>query len=67
MEGDHWLVVTWNLGLDHWKEVLEWVLYEVDLDIDWVKQIRVNYAEYLKMMTDLDVPASELDIEKIKL
>lgn len=66
VKDDHWLVETWKLGLDHRKEVLERVLHEVELDIDWVKEMRVDYAEYLKMMTDLDVPASELDAEKLK-
>lgn len=57
---------TWKLGLDHWKEIFERVLHELEQDIDWVKEIRVAYEEYLKLMTYFDMSAIELDLEKIK-
>lgn len=42
------------------------MLHEVELDIDWVKEIRVACEEYLRLMTDFGVIAIELDPEKIK-
>lgn len=67
VKDDHWLVETWKLGLDHRKEVLEWVVHELELYIDWVKEIRADYVEYLKMISNLNVPTRELDAKKLKL
>lgn len=67
VEGDHWLMETWKLGLYHRKEVLERLFHEVELDIDWAKEIRVVCEEYPRLMTEFDSPIVELDPEKIKL
>lgn len=60
---DHWLVEAWNMGLDH---IIEWVLHEVELDIDWAKEIRMACAKYLKLMIDFDMPSIEMDPKKIR-
>lgn len=39
VKGDHWIVETWKLSLDHRKEVLEKVLHKVELEIDWIKEV----------------------------
>lgn len=54
------------MGLDHKKEILEWVIHEVELYIDWAKEIRTTCGEYLKLMTDYDMSVVELDQEKIR-
>lgn len=54
------------MGLDHKREVLEWVLHEVELDFEWVKEHRTDYEEYLKLMIDYDMLAVELGPEKIR-
>lgn len=39
---------------------------KVDLDIEWIKEIRVECARYLKLMTKYDMPAVQMDPEKLK-
>lgn len=54
VKDDHWLVETWKMGLDHRRDVLERVLH------------KMNNEDYLKLMTDFDMPIVELDLEKIR-
>lgn len=39
---------------------------KVDLDIEWIKEIRAKCARYLKLMTEYDMPIVQMDPEKIK-
>lgn len=39
---------------------------KVDPKIEWVKEIRVDCARYLKLMTEYDMPTVQIDLEKIK-
>lgn len=65
-QDSHWLVDMWKLDFDHRKEILEQVLYKVKLDIDWAKDIRVEYIQYLKLIIGQDMFVVEIDPEKIK-
>lgn len=48
VKDDHWLVETWKMGLNHMREVLERVLHEVELDLEWVIEHRTDTEYYLK-------------------
>lgn len=46
--------------------MLDQVLYKVEPNIDWAKEISANCIEYLKLMTCYDVPSIEINPEKVK-
>lgn len=54
------------MGLDHIREVTERVLHEVKLDLEWVMEHRTDSEDYLKTITDYDMPTLELDLDKLK-
>lgn len=45
---------------------MEQIMSKVDPDIEWIKEIRVECARYLKLMTKYDMPAVQMDQEKVK-
>lgn len=63
---DHWLMDVWRKDFDNRKERLEQIMDKVDLDIEWVKEIRVDCTRYLKLMMDYDMPVVQMDPEKVK-
>lgn len=54
------------MNFDYKNEVLEKVLHDLELDHEWDVEHQVDSIEYLKLITDFEVPTLELDLEKFK-